>query len=215
MFLILFISALRLMNSPRAGTFPRDAWMLAAPGLLFLYYSIAWFRIGPEPKPGAMIARYEPPDGISPAAARFIATGVTDGRSFAAVIAQLAVHGCLRVESANGKYRLSRLMSDRAAESALAAEEKRTLALLFEDGPTIELSPGLDQRNTAQNGRYVFHIHEELTKELRGKYFTRHSGVIALGVLATFSMAVPIAAIAAGTTLSRRFFSRFGFSFAV
>ena len=68
-----------------------------------------------------------------------IASGVTDGRSFAAVIAQLAVRGCIRVESENGKYKLSRLMSDRATESALAPEEKFILALLFEDGPEIDL----------------------------------------------------------------------------
>jgi len=106
--------------------------------------------IGSEQKPGVMIARYEPPAGLSPAAARFIASGTTDGRSLAAVIAELAVRGCLRVETTNGKYKLSRLMSDRATESALAPEEKRTLELLFEDGPVIELSGAMDQRNAAQ-----------------------------------------------------------------
>jgi hypothetical protein len=102
------------------------------------------------------------------------------------------------VELSNGKYKLSRLMSDRATEAALAREEKRILTLLFEDRPVIELSPAMDQRNTAQNGRYVFHIHEELTKELGAKYFTRHSGFIVIGVLATFGFALPLAASAHG-----------------
>jgi hypothetical protein len=172
--------------------------MLGAPALLFLFYLIAWISIGPEPKPGAMVARYEPPEGLSPAAARYIASGTTDGRSFAAVIAQLAVRGCIRVESMNEKYKLSRLMSDRGTEAALAPEELRVLSLLFEDGPAIELTPAIDQRNTAQNGRYVFHIHEELTKELGNKYFTRHSGIIALGVLGTLLFVLPIAATARG-----------------
>ena len=186
------------IHTPELQSLRRDGWVFVAPGLLFLYYLIAWFWIGPEPKPGAFVARYEPPEGLSPAAARYIASGTTDGRSFAAVIAQLAVRGCLRVESENGKYKLSRLMSDRATESALAPEEKRVLALLFEDGPVIELSGAMDQRNTAQNGRYVFDIHEELTKDLGGKYFTRHSGFIVLGVLATFLFALPLAATARG-----------------
>ena len=171
---------------------------LAAPALLFVFYLAAWLWIGPEPKPGIVVARYEPPDGMSPAAVRYIAFGTTDGRSFASVIAQLAIRGCLRVEQSNAKYKLSRLMSDRATETALAREEKRILTLLFEDGPVIELSPAMDQRNTAQNGRYVFHIHEELTKELGAKYFTRHSGFIALGVLTTFGFALPLAATAHG-----------------
>jgi len=170
----------------------------AAPAIVFLYYLIAWLRIGPDPKPGSLQTRYDPPEGLSPAAIRYIASGTTDGRTFAAVIAQLAVRGCLRVEPVNGKYKISRLMSDRTTESMLAPEEKRCLGLLFEDGPAIELSPAMDERDTAQNGRYVFHIHEELNKQLSGKYFTRHSGTIALGVLMTLFFASILAATAKG-----------------
>jgi len=176
----------------------RGGWMFGAPAIVFLYYLIAWFRIGPDPEPGSLQARYEPPEGLSPAAARYIASGTTDGRTFAAVIAQLATRGCLRAESINGTIKLSQLMSDRATQSALAPEEKRCLGLLFEDGPTIELSPAMDERDTAQNGRYVFHIHEELNKELSGKYFTRNSGTIALGVLMTLFFASILAATAKG-----------------
>jgi Predicted membrane protein (DUF2207) len=194
------------IRTPRFESLRRDGWVLGAPALLFLYYLIAWLSIGSEPKPGVMIPRYEPPAGLSPAAARFIASGTTDGRSLAAVIAELAVRGCLRVETTNGKYKLSRLMSDRATESALAPEEKRTLALLFEDGPVIELSGAMDQRNAAQNGRYVMHIHQELMQQLGGKYFTRHSGFIVLGVLATFAFALPLAITAHGRDASAAFF---------
>lgn len=176
----------------------RDGWTLAAPCVVFLYYLIAWFRIGPDPKPGSVQARYEPPEGLSPAGIRYIASGTTDGRSFAAVIAQLAVRGCLRVEAANGKYKFSQLMSDRATQAALAPEEARCLGLLFEDGPTVELTPAMDERNAAQNGRYVFHIHEELAKQLSNKYFTRNSGTIALGVLMTLFFASILAATTSG-----------------
>jgi len=154
-----------------------------------------------------VVARYEPPEGISPAAARYIALGLTDGRSFAAVIAQLAVHGCLRVEADNGKYKLSRLMSDRAAEAALAPEEKFVLALLFEDGPEIVLTGAMDERNAARNGRYVVHIHDELADQLGKKYFTRHLGIIALGVLATFVSALALAITARGRDTSAAVFT--------
>jgi hypothetical protein len=137
---------------------------------------------------------------------RFIVYGATDGRSFAAVIAQLAVRGCLRVESKNGKYKLSRLMSDRATESSLALEEKRILRVLLEDGPTIDLTGAMDQHNTAQNARYVSDIHQELTKTLGGKYLTRHAGIIVLGVLATFGLAVPLAFMAHGRDASAAVF---------
>jgi hypothetical protein len=175
-----------------------DPVMLAAPAFLFVYYLVVWLSIGPEPKPDIVVTRYEPPDNLSPAAVRYVAHCGADGRSFAAVIAQLAIRGCLRVDRSNGKYKLSRLLNDRAAESALAREEKRILTLLFEDGPVIELSSATDQRNSAQNGRYVFHIHEELGKELGARYFTHHSGFIAIGVLATFASALGLAATAHG-----------------
>lgn len=176
----------------------RDKWLLAAPALLFLFYFIAWLWIGPEPRSGPVVTQYEPPEGLSAAAVRYIATDITDGRSFAAVIAALAVRRCIRVEPVNGNYRCSRLMSDRRTEAALAPEEKRVLNMLFEDEPVLELSPAMDQRTTAQHGRYVFHIHQELTKQLGGKYLTHHSGIIALGVLATFAFALPLAVTAQG-----------------
>ena len=195
------------IHMPKFVFLRREGGVLIAPALLFLYYLIAWVWIGPEPKPGVFVARYEPPGGISPAAARYIASGTTDGRSFAAVIGQLAVHGCIRVESENGKYKLSRLMGDRAAEAALAPEEKFILALLFEDGPEIVLSGAMDQRNAAQNGRYISHIHDELVNQLGKKYFTRHTGIIALGVLATFVSALALAVTARGRDTSAAVFT--------
>jgi hypothetical protein len=185
----------RVVAVPLLNALPHGAWLLAAPVLLFLFYLAAWWRIGPEPDPGPIVARYEPPAGMSAAAVRYVAYGTTDGRSFAAVIAALAVRDCIRVEPIGGKYRLSRLMCGCDAVAALAPEENRVLSMLFEDGPVIELSPSLDERNTAQNGRYLFHIHDELNKNLHGKYFPRHSGIIALGVLATFALALPLAIV--------------------
>lgn len=190
------------VHKPRFEMLQRNRWLFAAPAALFLFYLIAWIRIGREPKPGPVVVAYEPPAGLSAAAMRYIAYGTTDGRAFAAVIAQLAIAGCLRVEpgssAQNGKYKLSRLMSDRATEAALAPEEQRVLRLLFSDGPTIELSPSMEQQNAAKNSLYVAAIHDELGKKLTGKYLNRHIGIIALGVLATFAMALPLAFTAEG-----------------
>jgi predicted membrane protein DUF2207 len=187
------------LHAPKFGAFSRDGWLLAAPSLLFLYYLIGWLCIGPEPKPGAIVTCYEPPAGLSAAAVRYVLTTGSDGRSLAAVLAALAARGCLRVEpTAAGKYKLSRLMGDKASEAKLAPEEGRVLASLFEDGPTIELTAAMDQRNTAQNSRYIFHIQEELSKRLGGLYFTRHAGVIAAGVILTVASAVTLASMAHG-----------------
>jgi predicted membrane protein DUF2207 len=178
--------------------FAKDAWLLSAPAALFVYYFIAWFRHGRDPKPGPLVIRYEPPAGLSAAAVRYILTTGTDGRSFAAVIAELASRSCIRVEPQDGKYKLSLLMSDRATRESLAPEEKDLLATLFEDGPTIEFTPSFDQRETAETSRYITHIHQQLAKRLNGLYFTRQTGVIALGVLGTLVISVLFAAIGSG-----------------
>ncbi len=57
------------------------------------------------------------------------------------------------------------------------------------------VAPGMDEATGARNGRYVYHVYEELAGQLSGKYFTRHSGAIALGVLATFVSALAMAAV--------------------
>ncbi len=151
----------------------------------------------PNP-PRALVVAYEPPAGLSPAALRYIDKGTTDGRSFAAVIAQLAMRGCLRVELVNGKYKLSQLKGDAAVHDSLAPEEKRVLRILFSDGPAIELSPAINQRNTGQNALYVAAIHDELNKQFSGKYLNRHIGIIAVAILATFVSCFVLAAATSG-----------------
>ncbi|HEY2462077.1 MAG TPA: hypothetical protein VGI16_14800 [Candidatus Acidoferrum sp.] len=173
---------------------PAPTLLSVAPCALFFFYLIAWIRIGRPPKPGPVVTQYDPPQSLSAAAIRFVVTSGSDGRSFAAVIASLCAQGCIRVEPRNGKYLLSRLMSDRVTESRLPPEEFRILKMLFEDGPTIELTPALDQRNTAQNTRYVFAIQQELAKRFGNLYFSKHAGAIILAVLATFLLAIIAAA---------------------
>ena len=53
------------IHMPKFVFLRREGGVLVAPALLFLYYLIAWVWIGPDPKPGVVVARYEPPEGIS------------------------------------------------------------------------------------------------------------------------------------------------------
>ena len=194
------------IQKPALGIWTRDKWYLAAPIALCLFYFLAWLRIGRPLKPGTVVVRYEPPPGISPAAARFLTTTGSDGRSLAAVIASLAAHGCLRVEALNGAFKLTRLTTDATDESKLAPEEKLALVFLFENGPSTEISPATMKANSARNSRYVANIQGDLASRFDGLYFTRHIGYIALGVLATFVMAFALAATAQGRDTSAALF---------
>src|SRR6202007_2509622 len=121
---------------PSVGMWNRTKWYLAAPAALCLYYLLAWLTVGRPPKPGTIVVRYEPPPGISPAAARYLTTTGSDGRTLAAVIASLASHDCLRIEKEDDAYTLTRLVPTQQELAKLAPEESNALAYLFEDGPT-------------------------------------------------------------------------------
>jgi hypothetical protein len=195
-----------IVHKPSMGIWNRDKWYLAAPAALCLYYFLAWIKIGRAPKPGTVMVRYEPPPGISAAAARYLVTTGSDGRTLAAVIAALAAHNCIRVEASNGLYKLTRLAADSAEESKLAPEEARALNYLFEDGPTTEISPSMSQENSARNSSYIAIIQNDLASRFGGRYFTRHLGYVAVGVLATFVVAFSLAATAEGRDTGGTFF---------
>jgi len=187
-----------VVKKPSFGIWNRDKLYLAAPVALCLYYLLAWLTVGRPPKPGTIVVRYEPPPGVSPAAARYLVTTGSDGRTLAAVVAALAARNCVRVEPHDGMYRLTRLASNPSEESKLAPEETYALNYLFEEGPITEISPSMTQENSARNSRYVANIQQDLTERFGGIYFTRHSGYVAIGVLATFVVAFSLAATAQG-----------------
>ncbi len=182
------------VTPPKMGVFARDRWLLAAPVVLFLYYLIAWMKLGPEPALGSVPVRYTPPEGLSPAAARYVRTTGTDARTLAAVVAQLAARRCMEIETQNGNYKLTQLETDASVVSALAPEEARVLEMLFEDGTEIILHPNKgDELN-----KYSLAIQGQLQKRLDGVYFTRHAGYIVIGMLASITAAMSMALTANG-----------------
>jgi len=54
-----------LVHASKFSLMGGDQRLLVAPALLFVFYLVAWLHIGPEPKPGTVVTRYEPPDGLS------------------------------------------------------------------------------------------------------------------------------------------------------
>ena len=182
------------VTAPKMGVLARDRWLLAAPVVLFLFYLIAWIKLGPEPALGSVPVRYTPPEELSPAAARYVRTTGTDARTLAAVIAQLAARDCLEIELQDGNYKLTQANPDATVVKSLAPEEARVLEMLFEDGKEIILHPN----NGNELNKYSLAIQGQLQKRLDGQYFTRHAGYIALGILASLVAAMSLALTANG-----------------
>ena len=90
------------------GPLAHDGGLLIAPALLLLYYVVVWLALGRQPQRGAIAIQYQPPQGLSPAAMRYIRTTGCDGRTLAATIAQLAARGCIEIEPQRRKIHGSR-----------------------------------------------------------------------------------------------------------
>jgi hypothetical protein len=184
-------------------------WLI--PGCLFLYYVIVWLAVGRDPKPGPLVPRYEAPEGLSPAAVRYIMTSGSDRKTLVAVLLSLAAKKCIDLRPEGSSYVATRLVGD--APDALAAEEKLTFNFLFDPATRQKLkqlglqpsdaqpSAQLDKQATIQpydkgNSALVSAIQQTLCSQYRGKYFKSNLGLVALGVLGSAAL---IARIAAGT----------------
>ena len=60
---------------------------------MLAYYAFAWLRVGRDPPAGTIIPLFGPPDGMSPAAARYVDRMSFDNHCFTAAIINLGVKG--------------------------------------------------------------------------------------------------------------------------
>jgi uncharacterized membrane protein YgcG len=106
--------------------------------VVLLYYVMIWGMVGRDPARGTIVALYEPPDNMSPAAIRFLERMGFDEKAFTAAIMGLAAKGYLTIEQDESRtYKLARRKT--ASENNLSADEKSLARILFEDGSPLIL----------------------------------------------------------------------------
>jgi len=127
----------------RIGWFFRDnrGVLIALAGLLVLagYCVLRWRRVGRDPKPGVIIARYEPPADQPAAALRYMRKMAYDTRCFSAGVLELAVAGVLRIDqqpAADDKEGWSLV---RIGTAPLPPTQAALAEALFKDGDHLEL----------------------------------------------------------------------------
>ena len=107
----------------------RDALLLASGFLVtLLYYLIAWSAVGRDPARGVIMAVYEPPSNLSPAAMRYLMRMGYDNKTFAAAILDMAVRGYIKISEQAGRYTLTRTGVD---DRVLTPDEKQIASSLF------------------------------------------------------------------------------------
>ncbi len=150
--------------------------VIVAVGLL-VFVSF-WFEVGRDPERGVIVPGWEPPEGFSPAAVRYLKNLGFDDRCFTAAVLSLASKGFLRIEEYGVRaYKLVKL--ERKGEGNLTPDE----AVLYETLLGNIRSVPLTQEHHVRIGEAKMEIEAALRKSLRGKYFHNHTSKWFIGLL--------------------------------
>jgi uncharacterized membrane protein YgcG len=158
--------------------------LLALIGLILLlaYCVREWSRVGRDPRKGVIIARYEPPEGQTPASLRFLMRMGYDMRCFSSDVLALAVAGCLRIVQDKGFFKDEwRLESTGAPPPDGASTGQRALFRgLFKDG---ERTLVLKNSNATQLSAARSAHSKAIDAVLQPRYYKQNTGSIAKGIL--------------------------------
>ncbi len=126
--------------SDNAGT------MLAGAGLVLLlgWYLYAWFTAGRDPEAGPVVPLFSPPEGLSPAACRYLSRLGFDHKALAAALIGLAVKGYLSIKESGDDYAVA--STGKEAGRELATDEGKLLAALFSGGKSLSFARGSHRR---------------------------------------------------------------------
>ncbi len=157
---------------------------LAGISILLIYFLVAWWTHGRDPKRGVIIPLFAPPKDFSPAAVRFVHRMAYDRKSYAASLVDMAVKGYLKISEAHGTYTLTRTGKS-AGEAALAHGEAAIAGKLFSGRDSIELK----QSNHTDVAASISALKSSLKNEYERVYFNTNlpwsiGGLAILGVTA-------------------------------
>jgi uncharacterized membrane protein YgcG len=109
----------------KAGLWLGDNLPLAVAGLGLLmilgYYGFAWRKVGHDPRKGTIIPLFAPPDGMSPAAVRYVSRMNCDDKTFSAALIDLAVHGHLKLVETKTGMKIAPRLGGQPVDAAEAA----------------------------------------------------------------------------------------------
>lgn len=184
-------------GSMRVDWFVRD-WGGVVMGLLGLlvlagYFQSAWNAVGRDPPQTAIIARFDPPEGLSPAAVRYIRRMAFDGTGFAANLLDMGSRGVMTVTQELGTTVLRRTGT---SPETLPLDEQVMAEYLFgNNGGTLTVTqraqPALKAAQAA--------LKKHLDTHCRTQYFGLHRYETLVGVGVSFVTAI-LAGMAQATT---------------
>jgi uncharacterized membrane protein YgcG len=162
--------------------------------VVLLFYCIRrWHQVGRDPRAGVIIARYDPPEGRSPAELRYLERRRYDMRCFTSDLLTSAVHGQVEIEREprllrSDRWRLQRVGEGDAAPFPTVAA---LVARLFSGANrSIELAKKNASRLQSTRQAHA----KALQQRLQGSHYDRNSG----SIVAAVAIAAATAALALG-----------------
>lgn len=154
--------------------------------ILVIYYSITWARVGNDPERGTIVPQWEIPDGLSPAAIRFVRRMGFDSKAFAAAVLNMAVKRYVKIVQDENDYTIEK---DKADPGVLAPEEQKGVDSLLGASDSITLK----DTNHSRIASALAALNVELDNHYRKKYFSRNTGYGCLGFIASVGIVILMA----------------------
>ncbi|HHO46978.1 MAG TPA: DUF2207 domain-containing protein [Desulfobacteraceae bacterium] len=170
-------------NLDRTTYFLKDnlTVLAGAAGLLvlFFYYIAVWLKVGKDPEPGVIIPRFEPPEGFTPAAGRYVMRMGFDDKTFTAALVNMAVKKYLVIEDDGNTFHLTKVK--KANAGVLTAGEKKIADKLFGGAERLQLK----QKNHRTIRDALLALEKSLRTDFEALHFKRNSQYMIPGLLIT------------------------------
>lgn len=164
----------------RLGYFLRDnmIYIMLIMGLfgLFGYYLWAWNQVGRDPKKGTIIPRYQPPDGLTPAALRFIAKMGFDHKALTCAVIDLGVKGAVDIIEDDREHAIRKKTVD---DGSFSLEEAAVYHALPEGILSLKNTNYLEVESVLTNCKGA------LASQYEGRYFKTNTRYLVGGIILT------------------------------
>ncbi len=151
--------------------------------VLLLYYLITWSSVGRDPAAGVVMARYEPPANLSPAATRYLLRMGFDNKTFSAAILDMAVRGFLTIKEQAGSYIL---YTTGKPATVLTPDEQQIATSLFDGRGQL----WLHQENHQQISAALKGLKKWLSSAEQKVYFVTNSRYLIAPIVLSIVIAV-------------------------
>ena len=148
---------------------------------LFFYYYRAWDKVGRDPQKDPIFARYEPPNGYSPAAVHHINyRGFRGNKALIGALLHLAVNNHIEMDSSKSETILT-YRNEGGNRKSLTPEQVKLISALFRSSKVMRLGKKTNMTFTNAYSDFQRRISKKYSKD----YFRWNGGFTVLGIVLT------------------------------